>query len=271
MKKNYPIKVIPHRIFSERGLIQEPLSLHWHRSIEIVLVLGDDLTIWKEGTTHTLKDGEVLLINSEESHEFLLERNHLYQGVSLIVSYEFLKRQVPQLDHFSFTLEKADQVLAKIQQLLIDLRDLYLSQDQWVTFLLQRKASECAYLLFSHCLQDHQTALQQSKYAQRYKTVIGYINEHFTEPITLSEVAEVVHLNPDFFSRNFKEYIGISFKDYLKKVRLNKAIGEMHHTGATLTEVAYISGFADHKAFVKAFKEVHGMTPSQYRKQFSAS
>lgn len=252
MKKNYPIKVIPHQIFLEKGLAHEQLSLHWHRSIEIVLVLGDDMTIWKEGKTHKLKDGELLLINCEESHEFLLERNRNYQGVTLIISYEFLKRQVPQLDQFSFTLENVNHVIEKMKLLLIDLKDIYLAQEPWNTFLLQSKASEFTYLLFSHCLLDHQSALQQSKYAERYKTVIGYINDHFTEPLTLSEVAAVVHLNPDFFSRNFKEYIGVSFKDYLKKARLNKAIKEMVHTKNTLTDICLYKWLCRSQGFRKS-------------------
>ncbi|MGG5329050.1 helix-turn-helix domain-containing protein [Enterococcus sp. AZ163] len=271
MKKNYPVKVIPHNIFLEKGRTHDSLSLHWHRSLEFVLILGDPMIIWKEGTKHQLKHGDLLMINSEESHEFLLENNGNYQGVTLIVSYEFLKKQIPQLDHYMFSLEKADERTDQFTELLVSLRDIYLSEDPWTTFLLQSKASEIMYLLFSHCLQEHQISTQQSKYAQRYKTVIGYINAHFTEPITLAEAAATVHLNPEFFSRNFKSYIGISFKDYLKKVRLNKAIRELLTTEKNLTEIAYTSGFADHKAFINAFKTAYAATPSQYRRQFKST
>ncbi|WP_265459134.1 helix-turn-helix domain-containing protein [Enterococcus sp. HY326] len=272
MKKSYPIDVIPHEIFLEEGRSHESLSLHWHRSIELVLVQGDPMTVWKEGKHYLLSDGDLLFINSQESHEFIIEKDRDYHGVTVIVAYDFLQRQIADLTSYYFSFAVDSLVLEKVRTNLWQLLKTFQNNQEWNTFQLHSLAGELLFTIFSDCIFDRQfkKSDEEEKYSNRYKTVIRYINEHFFEPVTLSEVAELVHLNPDFFSRNFKQYIGVSFKDYLKKVRLNFAINLMLSGQKNLADIALESGFPDQKSFIKAFKESYQETPSNYRKNFGS-
>ena len=98
------------------------------------------------------------------------------------------------------------------------------------------------------------------------KNAISYIDQHFNEPITLSQVAEVVHLNPTYFSATFKQSIGYTFKEYLNLVRIEESKRLLANTNISIVEIAGACGFEGQSYFSKVFRRLTGMTPKQYRK-----
>ena len=99
----------------------------------------------------------------------------------------------------------------------------------------------------------------------RIDTAIRYIISHYTKPLTVSKVAEVVSLNPVYFGNLFKRVTGITFRDYLNMVRLNQA-EDMLRTGEyNVTESALRCGFTDVFYFSRLFKKNKGVVPSSIK------
>ena len=84
---------------------------------------------------------------------------------------------------------------------------------------------------------------------------------------SLQQVSEELKINPAYLSREFSKYFeDLSFGEYIRKMRLEKAIHLMETTNYSLTEIAYLTGFSDQSHFNRIFKKQMGMKASEYKK-----
>lgn len=97
------------------------------------------------------------------------------------------------------------------------------------------------------------------------KKTAEYITGHFSETITLAEAASFVHMNPSYLSKLFKNVTGMTFTEYLNKVRLEEAKRLLNHTDYSIIDIAVACGFSNQSYFTKVFKKYTGTTPKQYR------
>ncbi|MDR6942266.1 chromate resistance protein ChrB domain-containing protein [Mucilaginibacter pocheonensis] len=85
--------------------------------------------------------------------------------------------------------------------------------------------------------------------------------------LSLQQVSEELKINPAYLSREFSKYFeDLSFGEYIRKMRLEKAIHLMETTNYSLTEIAYLTGFSDQSHFNRIFKKQMGMKASEYKK-----
>jgi AraC-like DNA-binding protein len=85
--------------------------------------------------------------------------------------------------------------------------------------------------------------------------------------LSLKELSESLHVHPSYLSREFSMYFDdLSFGDYIRKMRIEKAIVLLHDQKNTLAEIAYLTGFSDQSHFNRIFKKYTGKNPSEYRK-----
>ncbi len=104
-----------------------------------------------------------------------------------------------------------------------------------------------------------------AKHANVIHQSIQYLNTHYTEHITLDEMARRVYLSPSYFSRVFKKETGSTFSAYLNKVRITRSKEMLLHQSIRLTDIAFLVGFEDQSYFTKVFKKITGITPLQFR------
>ncbi len=106
--------------------------------------------------------------------------------------------------------------------------------------------------------------------AVRHRDVIlramSYIRRHFTEKVSLEDVATEVALSPTYFSRLFKEEAGQSFKIYLNDLRIGEARNLLGETTLPLIEIAARVGFEDQSYFSRVFRNVVGISPGRFRR-----
>lgn len=95
-----------------------------------------------------------------------------------------------------------------------------------------------------------------------------YILDHFTEPLTLSDVSAVVHMCPDAFCRYFKKATGVNFMDAVNRTRADHAARLLVETDLSVAEICYASGFASLTSFNRWFRWVKNASPTEYRDDF---
>ncbi|BCS80095.1 response regulator [Anaerocellum diazotrophicum] len=94
---------------------------------------------------------------------------------------------------------------------------------------------------------------------------IDYINKNYNKDINMALVANYVSLNYYYFSTIFKEKTGMSFLDYLNKIRIEKAKELLVKTNLKIWEIAEKVGYKNPKHFARIFKDITGITPNEYR------
>ncbi|WP_336076821.1 response regulator transcription factor [Paenibacillus sp. 203] len=96
---------------------------------------------------------------------------------------------------------------------------------------------------------------------------IQYIHAHYSEDLNMAVVSNSVSLNYTYFSQAFKAYTGLSFVQYVKRLRITEAKKLLKCQGGKIYEIAANVGFDNAKHFNKVFRELEGMTPQQFRVQ----
>ena len=100
------------------------------------------------------------------------------------------------------------------------------------------------------------------------KLALKYIEAHYREEISQSDVAEAVYLNPSYFSTLFKKSLGKGFSDYLTELRIGRVKARLAKSSEKIKDISESEGFNDYQYFVKVFKKLTDFTPSQYRQKF---
>ena len=96
-------------------------------------------------------------------------------------------------------------------------------------------------------------------------TLTEYIETHVSEPLSLTALAELIHYNPSYLSRIFKERMGINLNDYILQARMRKACVLLRESGDKIADVARKVGIRDARHFAKLFQRYVGVTPRAYR------
>ena len=108
---------------------------------------------------------------------------------------------------------------------------------------------------------------QEEQYSDTVSSAVRYIQDNYQSKISLREVADLVHLNATYLSHLFHRETGVTFSEYLMSCRVNKAKELLINTNMKVKDISLRSGFANHRNFIKMFKNTTGMTPQEYRKK----
>jgi AraC-like DNA-binding protein len=86
--------------------------------------------------------------------------------------------------------------------------------------------------------------------------------------LRLTDAAEALQVNPSYLSREFARYFdNLSFGEYIRKLRIDKAVQLLKTSNCPLAEIAYLTGFSDQSHFTRIFRQHTGQSPAAYRKK----
>ena len=105
---------------------------------------------------------------------------------------------------------------------------------------------------------EHKTNIKMQK-------AIEYIKEKYATDLNMAVVSNYISMNYSLFSFTFKQYTGTNFVNYLKNIRVGEAKKLLTGTDMKINEISQAVGYDHEKHFMKTFKSITGLTPSQYR------
>jgi len=119
--------------------------------------------------------------------------------------------------------------------------------------------------VFEKYLKQKSTSKKKPAWVKGLKDII---QDQVDTTITLKQLSKDVNIHPAYLSREFaKHFDNLSFGEYLRKLRIEKAIEYLDTSSYSLTKVAYLTGFSDQSHFSRIFKKHTGKNPSIYRKK----
>lgn len=124
-------------------------------------------------------------------------------------------------------------------------------------------------LLFTNILRNYQTYSQFSNYKARldFAPILRYIQSNY-DTITLPKLSEVFHYSVPYLSRIIKANSGKSFKQLINELKIRKAIYYLEETELSIENISGLVGYNSSDSFYHIFRQIQGMSPQQYRKQY---
>ncbi|MDR3174633.1 MAG: helix-turn-helix domain-containing protein, partial [Treponema sp.] len=274
MKADYEIVRYKHGLNARilmHGINQ--YKLHWHREIEILLVLKGQVTIAAEGKLYELAEDDLLLINSGEPHSTIGGKDNVV--AVLQISPDFCGKTFPGLEQYVFAWPQdkranSESLLKHIRFFIALVIDEYRRSERGYELAIDGILNALMSLILRNVPARHLSAIladQQDKDKSRIRKLTEYIQTHCAEEITLRQLAAEAYLSPYYLSHFFKKKMGITFQDYLTLARLQSAVNFLSQTDKRITEIAMLCGFPSIRSFNTAFKKQYGTTPREYRRQ----
>ena len=133
------------------------------------------------------------------------------------------------------------------------------------------KSYALIYYLISELLEYFKISATESiktkqKHAIRLTRILNYINEHYKENFSLSDLAAEENLSVPYLSNFFDKHMGIKFSQYYTNVKLENAVKDLINTNDSIETIALNNGFTEYHTFVRAFKKKYETLPNNYRK-----
>ncbi len=230
-------------------------SPHFHRNYEIIFVLEGEMLCTVNGMAQLMKKGDFAVCLSNQVHSMHTEmHSRVWIGVfSEDFIYEFKKHmQGRHGEGFCFCC--APNITEYLCQNLIkaELSDVFMIKS-------------CLYALCSEYLRQIPTVCGSDRQQVLMGDIVEYIEENYKKNISLRSLAESLGYEYCYFSRFFNKIFAMSFSDYLATYRFNQACAMLTETDASITQVAYESGFQSIRSFNHIFKKLSGMSPYEYR------
>lgn len=271
MRRNYEIANfdthMPLRCTMQQvGYIQS----HRHDYFEVDLILSGRCTVVVDGHTYTLGPEDVITIDGHTPHEL-----HSTDCTFVCVQFEqaMFEQTLPDPQHPQFFCNSSVQgdnaAFQAIRTLVA--RIIKNNADQQQGYELRNWAYiyELMDVMYNNFRlhRTHAQDVQSHRHAARVTQIARLVREHHTENLSLSRLAEMVHLSAPYLSKFFDQQFGMTYLNYLTQIRLNHAIDDLLNTEKIIEDVSADSGFPNSHAFVQAFKKEYGVLPSVYRRQ----
>lgn len=259
---------------------------HWHDSMEVLYILDGDLNINIEQMSYSLNAGEFIIIDSNMIHStYCKTYSH---SLIIQIPYLFLKTHIPDIDYMHFettssvpgnplseqvtpTVPPDTLITDTIRNILNQLTDLWYTKPEGYRLKYYSYIFDLLYIMMQHFKVDiTQNEYHQSeKYMERLTSVMSYVKQHYQEDISLQDITEYLALNPSYFARFFKKYMGMTFTEYLSTIRLRAIYEEIITTDLPVQIILERNGFTNYKLFMRMFRQTYGCTPSQKRKEIA--
>ncbi len=122
-------------------------------------------------------------------------------------------------------------------------------------------------LLTNYCFQQNYS-LKNNIMPSLIKDIMKYIRGNLQNDFTINDLSQAFYSNPTYISRMFKKHTGLTLREYILDCRIEHA-KKMLHLGHSVSEACYGSGFHDYANFIRSFKNVVGIPPGKYKKQWT--
>ena len=261
-------------IFRYKDAYLKEVALHHHDFYEVYFFLSGNVQYNIESRSYLLTPGDVLLISPMELHQPMFGAEHReYERIVLWIDKQFLEEfSLPGL-HMATCFDTTVPGHTNL------LRPEGVAR-QYLTFLLENLLAEvssedpysemAALSLLAQVLVSLNRLAKQNAGKEHNSgpdatvySVLGYINEHYSENLTLDDLANKFFISKYHLSREFQRLVGTSVHRYIIQKRLVMA-KQMLSEGKPSSEVYQQCGFGDYSNFYRAFKAEYQISPKDY-------
>ena len=254
------------------------VPLHWHNDMELVVIKKGEGIVGVNLVSYEVEAGDVVFILPGQLHSITQKGKAVMEYENIIFKIDMLK---------SVGMDICDtQCIQPLFTGDLDLQPLMNKKCNYyaaVVPLIEQIDRMCnvrpvgyqlavkgfLFQIFFQIITNtsvHSLHAGRIKSLDKVKQVLAYIEENYSRPITIEEIAQVCHYSKSHFMKFFKENMGMGFIQYLNEHRLEVASQMLLKTSDNILDIAEKTGFENLSYFNRMFKRKYGVTPGQFRK-----
>lgn len=282
-QKSHSSILIPHSFY--RGAIPEyypEIGAHWHQEYEIIMILEGSCLITCGKQEFFVRQGDLMIFqpnmlhavrqNGEEHAMFDIIVFHprlLTGGMEDRAFLEMFQPMMSGKTKIKMPITKKHPYHEAICSMFRNACNCAVFDTGLHDLLLKSELLQLFWLLFESG-SVYEEIQQEQDICERFAPVVRYIESHYTEELTVDELAAIAHLSRSYFMITFKKVMGMPVMEYVDEVRMKHVCRLLHHTDRSITEIAGQCGFRNLSNFNRRFLRAFGITPREYRKAAKA-
>lgn len=248
------------------GIVQK-FPNHFHEYYVIGFVEGGRRHLWCKNSEYDLQSGDLILFNPHDNHYCAPVNGEILDYRAVNIPSDVMQQAVLDITGQSYIPHFTKNVVyqSDITQSLGDLYDAILNHEP------KMKREEAFFFLLHQVLNDYAAPFDEtdvSRPDEHIQSLCTYMEEHFSENITLDDLLTMTHFGKSYLLRCFTRQVGISPYRYLQTIRLDRA-KKFLEQGIPPIDAADMAGFSDQSHFTNFFRDFTGLTPKQYQRIFT--
>ena len=271
---------------------QEDIETHGHSFLELAYITGGNAKHTLNGVSESVKKGDYFIVDYGSVHSYSGSRKFT------LINYVFLPeliddtladcRSVDELLRVCliryykryFVKSPANRIFqdqdGKILKILLDMQEEYEGKKAGYTEILRGGLMQILILTMRKIMQEE----RKKQWGENLRLgelqsdavflTVQYIRQHYREHAILKKFCEEQHYNQQYISRRFRYEIGLTVREYIQKLRIERSCELLAGSDLSIQEVALESGYEDMQFFHQIFRRMLKMTPREYRKMAGA-
>ena len=271
----FPIQKYITKLTSDSPVIMT----HWHEEAELTLITKGSCIYQIDLIDYEVNEGDLLFIPPLLLHSIRHNRTADFCSETYVFHVNFLggnttdicstRYLTPIINHelsVPYHIPSAHPVYPSLRECFTKITSLYTEQGFGYEIALKSFLLQALFLLLQYSNPESATVSASS---DKLKNVLDYIDLHYAETLSISELAELCYFSEYHFMRFFKKHMNITCIQYINNVRLEKAVELFEHGENSILEVSLSVGFHNLSYFHRAFKAKYHMTPLSFIKRLN--
>ena len=247
-------------------LVPDKFKLHSHPHYEIYLFLKGDSKYVIEDKVYSANPLDLFIIRKHEFHQAVHNSYAPYHRIYMHISADFFKENnCPSYENIFLTEAKiaGNKIPASVVR-SSGLYDVIMKYKKYSNNYQDKDIPVLKSLIVEilHLLNQTTTRTTSNYTNPVIHSVITYLNEHFTENITLDMLENTFFVSKYYLCRIFNEATGLTIHDYITKKRLAKAV-DLKNEGVAMGDIAWKCGFGCYSSFSRAYHKEFGQSPKK--------
>ncbi len=229
------------------------------------IVLSGSGELKYEGEVFKLKKGDCVFIDCRKSYSHSTSMNlwslqwcHFYASSLPAIYEKYRERGGSPVFHVD--------AVENISSTLTEIYNLASSSDYIKDMRINEKLSVLLTFIMEQSWHPESRSIGRKKL--ELAEIRAYLDEHYTDKLSLEDLTEKFYINKCYLTRIFKETYGTTVNGYLIEKRITKAKRLLRFTDLTVEEIGVAVGMADPNYFSRMFRKIEGISPREYRKQW---
>lgn len=257
--------------------IQVPL--HWHEEMELIVIKKGRGIVSVDFQSKTVSAGDIVLVRPGQLHAIHQNESDEMEYENIIFKTSLLISDSRELCARDFLLPLFQGETASDTFLtsscpshpdmlccISHIDELCDARPKGYQLAVKGCLLQFFFFLLTNAKKGDSVPKIKTKSLEKLKMILKYVEEHYTEPIRIDDIAALTFYSKSHFMKFFKEHMGMGFIEYLNDYRLTMAARMLSTETLPVLEIAADSGFENLSYFNRLFKRKYGQTPGEYRR-----